>query len=644
MPSLKHFSAIALLFLNFSATAYAAPNDSTDLTVFPQDEDTEREIDAEIARLRIEIDKIEALLTSLLPDSDSLEAAVLQDSLNVLKHELTVALIKKLVPTLTPSDPRPVIPTIDPIIAIDLTIPIDPARTITPFTRHQEYFDKHPELKPFYDRARKPWNHLSSSRVVTTATANAGKLVFKVKGGLSRDNPSSIFWYANPQVDLPDDGEYGLNVKRPHKVKGLIVMNQDDFKTHLEEGKKILVEAGLSEPEIIVGNLAWAHVLNTAIQRGYNQWLRHLDYYPRTSEFEIGIEELERAKAAYRINSSHPRYEKILQPPSWLDKLLNRKPQYISVRQLMPTFDDVIDDEINIDSTWLLKVYHDYMDADNINSVGDEGQAGAKKALEQLTHIITHEAGHQFGYEHPNGDIDGCGMKNKCHGPEYSGSVMSYDHHKKRPVNYGVTEEDVKHIPNATYNDNRFSTYRVSRSSTVGEYGVWEYGVFIVHEFQVTGQTKPGFTFGGSYSVKDAISARGFAVDSSWDDQPPSISATYSGADNFVGASMSPHFLGAVLRADASLRYTSNSSTNGNISLTLDDFKVYYDDKWRTSNFSITYQLDCYSDGTCGTKFPSDKFTSHGKYIRFASDGQYVGGYVGDISHEYVGAFRAEKD
>ena len=642
-PHLNKFAAIALLLLSSSASAYAAPIEPTDLTLFPQGEDTEI-IDAEIARLRIEI---EILLTTIsaLPDSDSLEAALLQSILQDLNNQLAVALIKKeelaqepeVVPTVTPSDPKQVIPTIDPTIAID--------PTGTPFTRgtpNQEYFDKHPELKPFYDKAWEPQSDLYSSPVVHTEVIELGyvgetegyasieqQLVFgSTRDGLSRDNPASSFWYANPQVDLPDDGEYGLNVERPHKGKGLIVMNQDDFKTHLSRGIDDLVKAGLTEAEIISNNLEWAHKLNTVIQRGYHQWLRHLDYDPPKldnsdgiREFEIGIEDLKgNGIGQHRRESKHK-----IKPLTWFQKhvynpfltLFGREP-------LEPEVETIITlDKIFIDSEWLLEAYHDF-------SVGNRQEA--KAALNRLNHLITHEAAHQFGYLHPNGDTNGCSPGLKCHAPPGSGSVVSYDHHRGLSVNYGVTEEDVKHIPNATYNDEPSSVYEVSRFSPIGKYGVW-----ITHTFHVTGKTKTEAFFDENYSVTDAITAQGFVSSSSWDDQLPSISATYSGTDNFVGADMSAHSLGALLRADANLTYTSNSPISGDMSLTVDNFEVYYNHKWKNLNGSFTYQLGCEANGYCS----EDGYTVESW---FSSNGRYVGGQVEDIGNEYVGAFLAEKD
>ena len=161
--------------------------------------------------------------------------------------------------------------------------------------------------------------------------------------------------------------------------------------------------------------------------------------------------------------------------------------------------------------------------------------------------------------------------------------------------------------------------------------------------FKVTGKTRSGTFLDGSPNVFDYINAHGF-VDTGvswWDDQLPYGLFTYSVTDTFVGADMSRHFLGDLLRADANLVYQSRSRTSGEMRLTIDDFEVYYTDPdnnsiWRKQNGSITYRLDC-EVNYCST---NDGSTVE---LWFGSNGQYVGGYVEDIDNEYVGSFVAER-
>ena len=473
--------------------------------------------------------------------------------------------------SLTPEPTNP-----QPEIAVNLQSPGGLRDTSIKYLFQAE-LDKAPEIEPYFDEALIPWYNLDF-------------VDDDVDGepGLLRVNPSSGSWYANLQVDLPNDGQYGFNIERPHRGKGWVKVNEDDALKHITDGAELLYDnTYLTGDEILSNTFTWIYRLNTAIYRGYHQWLRHLDYDPGELTLRIGP----------------------------IDGIAHY---------------DSYNDWVMLDEDWLLNAYYYY-------SVGNTQQL--KAVLEELTWVITHEAAHQFGYEHPNGTTQNCGGTTRCHAPYGSGSVVSYDAHLGLSTNYGVTEEDVKHIPNATYNDDPFSDYVVTKDSPMGEYGVW-----ITHYFEVTGKTIPGATFGGSYKVIDSISSYGFFADSDlWDDQLPSGSATYSGNDNFIGTDMSAHFLGALLRADANLIYQFGSSTSGNMSLTIDDFEVYHQDFdgnsiWRKQNGSITYRLSCEADGYCGTE---DGYTVESW---FGLDGQYVGGQLEDIDNEYVGAFVAEKD
>ena len=440
----------------------------------------------------------------------------------------------------------------------------------------QADLDRYPELEPFLDEAMLPWYDLEF--VDDTDE----------EPGLIRINPASDFWTANPQVDLPNDGEYEFNVERPHKGKGWAKVNENDFIRFSTDAHEVLLDPSraihITPEELTSKFLSWSYRLNEAIYTGYHQWLRHLDYDPGEMPIEIKPTEDPRDIAYWTSDG----------------------------------------DKVVLGSQWLFGVYYDYVHGNEVEF---------NNALDHLSLVITHEAAHQFKYYHPNGTDNGCTPGLRCHAPYGSGSVASYDHHLGRSVNYGVTEEDIKHIPNATYNDNPESVYVVTKDSPMGEYGVW-----ITHYFKVTGKTIPGASFGGDYEVFDSISAYGFLDNNSWDDQLPSGSATYSGTDNFVGADMSHHFLGALLRADANLIYQFGSSTSGNMSLTIDDFEVYDGDIWRTQNGSITYRLGCEADGFCGTE---DGYTVESW---FGSNGQYVGGHVEDFQNEYVGAFVAERD
>ena len=397
--------------------------------------------------------------------------------------------------------------------------------------------------------------------------------------GLIRFNPDSEFWIANPRNKLISDGEYGFNVEGNEKGFGIPLLDSDDYGDHLNDIYEYYPYDDPDTTAVIVYN--WTHLLNEALYRGYHQWLKHLDY--DATGLNVRIEDLEDAKAAYSITNN-----------------------------------DVI-----LDSDWLLGLYVDYANGNNRIA-----------ALDELAWVITHEAGHQFGYENPDGDTNGCGRGNPCHGPVGSGSVTSYDAHIGLSSNYGVTPEDIRHIPNASWKD-ELSRFNVSKIHLIGEYGAW-----IIHGFKVTGTTTPGEIFGGDFRVTDTIGSSPFVSfdDGVLSETLPSGSATYSGEDNFVGVDMSPHALGALMRADANLIYKFGSTTRGDMSLTVDEFEVHDGLNWIDQRGSITYRLDC-REYACG--FENDQKEI---LVWFGLDGQYAGGSVQDIDNEYVGAFVAEKD
>lgn len=95
----------------------------------------------------------------------------------------------------------------------------------------QAELDKNPEVEPYLDELLIPWYDLE---FVDDEIGG--------ERGLERINPSSTGWVANPQVDLPNDGEYGFNVERPHKGKGWVKVNEDDAVTHLIEGAEFLYD------------------------------------------------------------------------------------------------------------------------------------------------------------------------------------------------------------------------------------------------------------------------------------------------------------------------------------------------------------------------------------------------------------------
>lgn len=109
--------------------------------------------------------------------------------------------------------------------------------------------------------------------------------------------------------------------------------------------------------------------------------------------------------------------------------------------------------------------------------------------------------------------------------------------------------------------------------------------------------------------------------------------------------SLESNYLGALLRADANLRYTFSSNT---MSLHLNNFEAHYAKfgpaTWHDHSFSdggdFRYDLRCTSSGCSGdgvqTQWYPDTTTN--------DPSGWVGGVVDDSDNSYVGSFVAEKD
>ncbi len=267
-------------------------------------------------------------------------------------------------------------------------------------------------------------------------------------------------------------------------------------------------------------------------------------------------------------------------------------------------------------------------------------------ALEEIFWVVSHEAGHRLGYEHHHGSMEGCGDDgNRCHAPYGSGSVMSYDHRRGRSVRYNVTQEDVRHIPNATWNGDEVDRFTVSKSADAPA-SIDGWGVWIDHRFRVSGRTAPGRLSGGNLSITDEIAGAG------WVRGKPSTrvsltgTATWSGEDNFLGVDLGPDFLGALLRADANLRYTFGDRPN--LNLRVSDFEAHYSSNGSAATWhdrssidwgDFSYSMDCTSGGCSGA----------GAAAKWYADGAgdpsgWVGGVVNDSDNAYAGSFVAERD
>ena len=335
----------------------------------------------------------------------------------------------------------------------------------------------------------------------------------------------------------------------------------------------------------------------------YRQWTRHLNYDPGSLDLQVG----ETSALACHTGSACylPDRNAIVLRDAWLQT------NYNNLIQGLTTGNDAL----------------------------------VLKAVEELFIVLSHEAGHQFGYMNPDGTMDGCGGDGtRCHAPYGSGSVISYDTLVGGSSRYYVTEEDIRHIPNATWNSNNVDRYTVMKSGSPSSIDSW--GVWIDHHYEVSGRTAPGQLSGGNLSIVDEISGAGLVQGKPSENVSLTATATWSGEDNFIGVDFHPDFLGALLRADANLRYSFG--VRPNLRLRVNNFEAHYFDfdgvaRWHDHSFDewgdFQYSMDCTSDGCSGDSaeakwYPSDTGDPSG----------WIGGVVNDQDNTYTGSFVAEKD
>ena len=85
---------------------------------------------------------------------------------------------------------------------------------------------------------------------------------------------------------------------------------------------------------------------------------------------------------------------------------------------------DVLDDD------WIADNYEQIK-----HSVRTDNPDANWAVYDTLFIVLSHEAGHQFGYRNPSGTTDGYGNV-RCHAPYRSRSVISYDHWEGRSIRY----------------------------------------------------------------------------------------------------------------------------------------------------------------------------------------------------------------
>ena len=420
------------------------------------------------------------------------------------------------------------------------------------------------------------------------------ELVTLVSRSLQESNIDFLnTWDASPQVDLPQNGSYGLQVTRPRE--GGASVQRFTFQPALAYQLEPILLLNINDPGAIQRLQAAELLLVKAANAAYRQWTRHLNYDPGALTIEVG--------------DNLPSYH-------------NGNIAYY----------DSLSDKVVLTTSWLIDKYAELR-------FGNMDQA-----IQELFFVLSHEAAHQFGYSNPNGLDQGCGDTPGCHAPFGSGSVVSYDHTQGRSVRYNVTEEDVSHIPNATWNPSTVDRYEISKASDAMSIDSW--GIWIDHEFEVSGQTAPGMLSGGDLRVADNIEGVGWIRGTPSQNVVLTGDATWSGQDNFLGVDLDPNYLGALLRADANLRYTFASS---NLNLRVNNFEAHYSTgdapTWHGHNFPTSnwgdfeYNMSCGSDGCMGDSSEANWYANDS-----GDSSGYVGGVVNDTINSYVGSFVAEKD
>ena len=416
---------------------------------------------------------------------------------------------------------------------------------------------------------------------------------------LEEDNSDFLrTWYASPEIDLPRDGQYGLAVERP--AQGGAAFPRITFSSALRDRL---------EPDWRQDNNAQARLefvskmIWILANQAYMQWTRHLDYDPGSLTLQVGSHG---SLTCHNLGIAC----------------------YVEGKDAVVLNDD-----------WI---------ADNYEQIKYSARADNPNAFwavyDTLFIVLSHEAGHQFGYTNPRGTRDGCG-NSRCHAPYGSRSVISYDHREGRSIRYYVTAEDIRHVPNATWKGDDFDPYFVGLEASPSSLDGW--GVAIGHRFSVDGWTSPGRLWGGNLSIVDEISGLGWVSGTSSEDVSLTATATWSGEDNFLGVDMNPNYLGALLRADANLRYTFGSRPN--LNLRVNNFEAHYARNgvagWHDHSFpadgfgDFRYNMDCTSNGCSGYSVEAKWYADDA-----GDPSGWVGGVVSDEDAEYAGSFVAEKD
>ena len=509
-------------------------------------------------------------------------------------------------------------------------------------------------------------------------------------GGLSRENHVSLIRHANPTFQLwgVEEGRRGFpHHHQPKKAEGCrhgqicaeekaSIIYSAQFKNHFDKLEE------LSEDDKKI----WQKEVTTAIGKGYLQWIHHLDYNP--GHLDVSLDD----KREYNYNTKNHEggglfttisdfvsgrfgdvtgeaLDIIIDNSKTLTKELNKlkgiaigstvvwNPALsVALAAITESAEKLLEkgttEERTLFSTiWLDKLYAKY-------------KKGEKEDVRQeLITEATRTGGDEFGFIYPYATSF---PNTPLYHPNNIGSVMNKKSSSETSYNnFGVIRQDVERIPDGNYNNSYAKQFDIHKTwqrrfwfnnTFTARYGAW-----LTHEFKIEGVNGES-----SFKETDMISARPyFQANDHLDDKIPTVSATYSGEDNFLGVDMSAHFLGAVLEADAQViyNYSPDSPLGSSATVTIDNFRVFtgetitgipsiptidpisklkrnkdvFAESWRSRNGSISYTLSC-GDSSCNS--PDNKTAE----LTFYGGERYAGGTISDRENEYVGGFIAERE
>ena len=411
-------------------------------------------------------------------------------------------------------------------------------------------------------------------------------------GGQTQENT----WSYDPVIALPDDGTDGIRVQRPSNIGAA------GFSIYYSpRAESILNAYGAKFAELT------KDLIERSIAIGYKQWSRHIPGLRINTAFGVVSGVCDTA-AACATDSRHGTGILVI-PERHLQELA-----YAFAYGLV------------YEDTAVLRGWEAW-----------------------VTHLATHEVGHNVGYMRKPGEacLNNQGRRDCHHAPNSTKSVMSY----AQVGRVHVTREDIERVPGGVWNPTTRDEYMVWKP--VATDSIESYGFWLRHDFDVEGTygAWPNI-LGASTATLDQVHIVPFVNGTpSTSHGITSGTVTWSGTDNFIGYSRLPTSM-EMLRADAALEYTF-AQDGGSMRVDVDAFEYFIPGSatWSAdiNDPSFWYRLSCDADGCSGDDLPfegSDETfdLKVSFYPEGDDDSAWTGGVLNDRANEYAGAFAAEKD